>query len=184
MSLLARLLVPLLALAACAAPEGPPADAQVQVASVSNPRLRVPRSGTYAWMQGSRIVRDERVHGQLAEILLNEVEAGLGRRGYSRVQLGEPDLLIGVLAGLAGSIQDADLNAAYDLDSTWLPEGVSERDYAPGSVVLDVVDARTHRSLWRGVVHGAAKFERSDEERRERVRAVVEALLSSFDRVR
>ena len=154
------------------------------MASVSNPRLRIPRSGTYSWMEGSRIVRDERVHGQLAEILLDELRDGLDRRGYAFVQHGEPDLLIGVLAGLAGSIRDAELNEAYDLDSTWLPEGVSEEDYAPGSVVLDVVDARTHRSLWRGVVHAAARFDRPDEERRPRVRSAVEALLGSFDRAR
>jgi hypothetical protein len=181
-----RVLLPLLALclAACASGPDPAADAGVQVAAVSNPRLRIPRTGTYAWMEGSRIVRDQRIHGQLAEILLEEIEAGLSRRGYSRVALGEPDLLIGVLAGVAGSIRDPELNAAYDLDSGWLPEGVSDEDYAPGSVVLDVVDARTHRSLWRGVVHGAAKFDRPDAERRERARGVIEALLASFDRAR
>ena len=157
------------------------ADSQLTVTSTSNPRLRIPSSGTYSWMEGSMIVRDPRLSSEVYPILLEELEEGFRRRGYSRVQYGEPDLLVGVVAALAGTVEDAEISKAYGLDSTWLPTGLSENDYAPGSIVLDVVDARTSRSLWRGAVHGAAKFERTTEERREHVKNAIESLLSSFD---
>ena len=161
-----------------------PADGQLVVTSTSNPRLRIPRSGTYAWMEGSQIVRDPRLSSEIYPILLEELEGGLQRRGYSRLQYGEPDLLIGVVAALSDTLQNEELSRAYGLDEAWLPHGVSKTEYAPGAIVLDIVDARTSRSLWRGSVRGAAKFERAPEERREHVRQTVEALLKSFDDAR
>jgi len=160
------------------------ADGQLTVTSTSNPRLRIPSNGTYSWMEGSMIVRDPRLSSEVYPILLDELESGFKRRGYSRLEYGEPDLLVGVIAALAGTVKDAEINQAYGLDSTWLPDGLSSDDYAAGSIVLDVIDARTSRSLWRGAVHGAAKFERTTEERREHVKNAIETLLTSFDSAR
>jgi len=182
-SWLSRLLAALF-LASCQSAEEKAAANSLMITSTANPSLRVPATGTYSWMDGSVIVADPRLSDEVYPILLSEIERGLARRGYRRLIAGRPDLLVGVVAALAGTLDDEEIRLAYGLDSTWLPDALSKEEYEQGTLVLDVVDARTGHSLWRGAVHAAAKFERPADERRERIERALEALLQRFDEAR
>lgn len=173
-----------LVLGSCQSTEESAAANALVITSTSNPSVRIPATGTYSWMDGSMIVSDPRLSEEIYPILMSEIERGLARRGYHRIVGGQPDLLIGVVAALAGTLDDEEISMAYGLDSTWLPKSLSKDEYEQGTVVLDVAVARTGRSLWRGAVHAAAKFERPADERRERVERALESLLERFDEVR
>lgn len=82
------------------------------------------------------------------------VEKGLAARGIGLVASGSPDLLIHYHANIATRIS---LNRADCAYGHWiLGECPHERvEYEAGTLVLDIVDARSSRLIWRGWAQNA-----------------------------
>jgi hypothetical protein len=77
------------------------------------------------------------------------VEKGLASRGFELAATGSPDLLIHYHANISERIDVTHLDGAYGYCSQAVcPEDVVR--YETGTLVLDIVDARTNRLLWRG----------------------------------
>ena len=81
--------------------------------------------------------------------LLGAVEKQLAARGYERSASGTPDLLIHYHASINQRIDvnraDREHGYCYEDDCQ---AGVVE--YEAGTIVLDIVDTRTNRVIWRG----------------------------------
>lgn len=77
------------------------------------------------------------------------VERGLTARGFERVASGQPDLLIHYHAAISKRIDVNRMDREYGY--CW-DEACTARvvEYEAGTLVLDVVDARTNRVIWRG----------------------------------
>jgi hypothetical protein len=76
------------------------------------------------------------------------VEKQLATKGFERVTSGIPDLLIHYHANITQRIDvnRVDRNYGYCSD----PECVSVVEFEAGTLVLDIVDTRTNRVIWRG----------------------------------
>ena len=81
--------------------------------------------------------------------ILGAVEKQMAARGYERSESGTPDLLIHYHASINQRIDvygvDRDHGYCYDDDCK-----ARVRDYEAGTLVLDLVDTRTNRVIWRG----------------------------------
>ena len=77
------------------------------------------------------------------------VERGLAGRGFARVSVGTPDLLIHYHANISRriDINRLDHERGYCYDDAC---GVRTVEKEAGTLVLDVIDARTNRLVWRG----------------------------------
>jgi hypothetical protein len=77
------------------------------------------------------------------------VEKGLAAKGFARVSSGTPDLLIHYHANISHRLDinrlDRERGYCYDDDCR-----VRTVDVEAGTLVLDVIDARTNRLVWRG----------------------------------
>ena len=84
------------------------------------------------------------------------VEKGLAGRGFARVSVGTPDLLIHYHANISRRIDinwlDRERGYCYD-DAC----GVRTVEKEAGTLVLDVIDARTNRLVWRGWAQHSVK---------------------------
>lgn len=58
--------------------------------------------------------------------------------------------------------------------------GPSVRVYEDGTAILDMIDVRTQKLVWRGVAEGRLKNERSLDDRKRAVEMVSRELLSAF----
>jgi hypothetical protein len=86
------------------------------------------------------------------ERVQRDVERQLARRGYVRVSEGETDLTIHYHASLT---QEVDVNGA-DRDAGYCREGNCQPYvYEAGTLLFDLVDARTSRVVWRGWAEGS-----------------------------
>ena len=76
------------------------------------------------------------------------VEKNLAARGYARAAA-SPDLLVHYHASIA---QRMDIDAIDRQQGYCFDEGCDPRVfvYEAGTLIIDIVDARTHRLLWRG----------------------------------
>jgi Domain of unknown function (DUF4136) len=77
------------------------------------------------------------------------VERGLAAKGFERVASGQPDLLIHYHATISKRIDVNRIDREYGY--CW-DEACTARvvEYEAGTLILDVVDARTNRVIWRG----------------------------------
>ena len=81
--------------------------------------------------------------------LMGAVEKQLAGRGYERSSAGTPDLLIHYHASINQrlDVSGADREYGYCYDDACKAWVV---DYEAGTLVLDIVDTRTNRVIWRG----------------------------------
>lgn len=95
------------------------------------------------------------------------VEKQLAARGYARATDGTPDLLIHYHATIARKLDvDAvDRQYNYCYDDSCIPRVVA---YDAGTLLIDIVDAKTNRLLWRGWAQDSMEGVLDDQDRMER----------------
>ena len=82
--------------------------------------------------------------------LQGEVEKQLAARGFTLAQAGAADLLVHYRAHISERIDVASVDKTYGY-------GGEVRDYEAGTIVIDMVDARTNKVIWRGWAQDAVK---------------------------
>jgi hypothetical protein len=98
---------------------------------------------------------------------MGAVEKQLAARGYERSASGTPDLLIHYHASINERLDvyavDREHGYCYDEDCrAWVT------DYEAGTLVLDIVDARTDRVIWRGWAQDSVEDVLDNEDRMAR----------------
>ncbi len=107
------------------------------------------------------------------------VEAQLKAKGYA-VAEGAPDFLVATYVGRRTRIRVTDWGYGYGPRAAWYGGGVDLYQYEEGSLVVDVVDARTKRLEWRGTATAVLDPGASAEGRTERINEAVEKMLKDF----
>ena len=108
------------------------------------------------------------------------VERGLAIRGIARVSEGTPDLLVHYHASIAHRIDinriDQERGYCYDDDCR-----VRTVEAEAGTLVIDVIDARTNRLVWRGWArHSVADMLRDRDRMEERINEAVTRMLDQL----
>ena len=166
---LVTLLVLLPALAACTAP----AD-RIQVDSDYNTAVDFSTFRTYAWdLQQVADVpgRPAASSGILHDRIRAEVDNGLAARGLQLANRREADLLVNHHL----SIED---KVSVPVDPYYAFYEVEQ--YAEGTLVIDVVETRTKKLVWRGTAQSRLADSSTPEERQQRVGEVVAAILERY----
>jgi hypothetical protein len=126
----------------------------MQVNSVTTRGIDIRQFHTYEWALSDELsTGDPRLDNNpfFIERLRAAVEEGLAARGFEKASAGQPALTIHYHASVT---QRLDLSNA---DPKYLPADCSPCGpflYEDGSLVLDFVDARTDKLVWRGWAEG------------------------------
>lgn len=171
-----HLLLTLTLLGACAHKPAP-----IQTAVNHDPRARFDGLKTWAWLPDDSI--DRAAGDKALERIKRAVERQLAAKGYSRVQRGEADFVVGYRVSVKTEIDVKKIADEYGYGG---PQGywtdVEEdrpQTYEKGTLVLDVVNPQGMRLIWRGTA--SARLEPADTPREgEKGRRAVEALMAKF----
>ena len=172
-----------LLLAGCGGPESvddlPPELRQFSVTSVrgSGP---MPRSGSFAWHPGSRVVvDDERLGDRHASLLVQEALAdALVARGYKPAGSPRSDLVVGFVVAVE-DMDHASVSEAFGMDPGLLPGASGER-YERGTLIVEISRPASPVPLWRGAVQARADLDLPETVRRERLALAVDRLFSGL----
>lgn len=107
--------------------------------------------------------------------LQGEVERQLAARGFQQSP-GEPDLLIHYHANISERLDatKVDRGRGYGID-----DSAQAREYEAGTIVIDLVDRRTNKVVWRGWAQDAvADMLASQDKMAEKVREAVTRMLA------
>ena len=132
---------------------------------------QVPATGSGAALSGDLL--DKRIH--------DAVEYEMGQRGITR-DAESPDVLVKYHIGAQDKVQVTDWGYRYS-DYYWGYGGrqIDVYQYTQGTLVIDIVDAKTKTLVWRGSATGTVDGQqRSPEEMQQRVNNVVAQIMANF----
>jgi hypothetical protein len=132
------------------------ACSHAKVETQFDPKAEFARYRTWAWVaeqpgpEQAEAVRNPAVMG----LVRQAVERELGARGLARASGPEPDLLVAVLGFAHDRIEVTHYGYAEPVAYGWYSPpgayGTNVQQYREGTLVLDLVDARTKQLVWRG----------------------------------
>ena len=137
---------------------------------------------TYDWGPPDALpIGDARLdnHTVFQDHLQGAVEKALAARGYARVGSEAPDILIHYHATVARRIDVDSLNPGYDCRGSGCEPRVFA--YDAGTLVIDIVDAKTKRLLWRGWAQDSMDGVLEDQDEMEA--QIAEAVTRIFERL-
>jgi len=117
--------------------------------------------------------------------VIKAVESEMRQKDYVRTWQDEADLLI---FPLAGPKENINVNAwGYSYGGAYWgthPYGkdIDISEYSEASVILDVVDNKTHQLVWRGIGTGLVRPYKTPEERAKNIDAEVDQIMAQFPR--
>ena len=108
------------------------------------------------------------------------VEAQLKAKGYVPAE-GQPDFLVATHVGRQSKIQVTEWGYGYGPRAAWYGGGgVDVYQYEEGSLIVDIVDARTKQLAWRGTATAVIDPDATPEERTERINEAVSKVFEDF----
>jgi hypothetical protein len=137
----------------------------------------------YDWSAGpSRRTGDPRFDNPIFEGQLRAaVEQGLARKGFVK-NSEHPDFLVNVHKIVAGKTDVASVNQFLGYErGDWQPvRETSVYHFEEGTLLIDMVDARTNRLMWRGSGTGVVQERATARERAENAARAVDKILAQF----
>jgi len=179
---LAGVVITLLAvlLTACAT------DPVTGTASASAPDYDFSTAHTFDWYPPP-LTGDPRLDSPLLDgRIRSAVSAELQKRGLQPADGDAADLLVTFSKALADRVEYHVVNRHYGYEPGW---GMQRRPgatstyvdaYTEGSLILDLIDARTQKLVWRGHVSGRVKEKLPEAQRQARLQKAVADLLADF----
>ncbi len=142
---------------------------------------------TYNWMPNPRGV-DRRVGPQVAGWIVAAIDEQLAAKGFEKLDGADTDFKVGYHAAVQGTMEVSYIDSYYGYGvQPWYPRfGAVEqqqsaaRYYDKGSIVIDIVDGRANRLVWRGVAEAEVDRQVDPERLQERVREAVRKILADF----
>jgi hypothetical protein len=109
------------------------------------------------------------------------VDRALAAKGYTRVESGSPDFLVGYHAVLRAKMDVATIDRWYGYrGGGFANPHYDVRPYDEGTLLIDVIDPASTKLLWRGTATGAV-LEKADVDKREkRADQAVNDILAEF----
>jgi hypothetical protein len=129
------------------------ACATMQVSSYVERGMDVTRYRTYHWAPAdTQATGDPRLDNNefFRDRIQSQVDRRLGDRGFEKTAAGEPDLVVHYHASVS---QEINANGVDQPNVTC--ESCEPYVYDAGTIVVDLVDARTRRLVWRGWAEGS-----------------------------
>ncbi|MEM9305119.1 MAG: DUF4136 domain-containing protein [Pseudomonadota bacterium] len=125
------------------------------------------------------LFEDERFANQpISGVLRGEVARALTQRGLTIVEEGEDsDYLVGMLLAMTDTVSDDEILQRFGVLPGLVIHGEAE-EFEKGTIVLTLLNPVTLAMEWRVVVQGFANLESTPQERRARVRHLVDSMLA------
>ena len=167
----------------------------IEVSVDHDPKASFQGLKTYAWMArlASKPGDEEIYTPQLKSSVERAVVRELKRRGFTQTS-SKPDFLVAWYAAVNDAVQNSTVDSYYGYaagggwdyrtagTAAFVPGGMRIRayHYEKGSLIVDVVDPKTKRPIWRGTASAEVFPKWSEGKRRARIDTAVGMLLEEF----
>lgn len=152
----------------------------VPVAVETDPTQRRPAWRTWSWLSRPPVAQGDTTYAAIDERVRTSLEREMATRGFRRVEREKPDFLITYYAAVEKPIRAESLAYAAGGPSQGRSAVDATGAYPQGTLIVDVLDARTGKLVWRGAGGKVIQPEQDAEQRRARIDDAASALASEF----
>lgn len=106
----------------------------------------------------------------------------LSTQGYQGMETGTPDFYVGHHLSLANKVDVQTMQTYYPYSWYYPYRGFQTRvkEYEEGTLIIDIIDAKTEKLVWRGWATKRLKKNPSNEESQETIKKIVTEILAQF----
>jgi len=138
---------------------------------------------TYSWLPTPKERRRDSNQLVSKRIMMVTDEA-LSKKGYERALTAAPDFLVGWHGGVDTKLQYSTVNTYYGYGcGYWGGVGATQTyatQYHEGSLIIDIVDAKTNELVWRGVAQSEVYPQSDPDYRNRQIESAIKNILSQF----
>lgn len=156
---------------------------KITFTSVTYSERRLPESARYSWLPAAeKYYEDARFKNSPIQLYFKEaIQQNLNNRGYRLASsAADSDFLVGYVIALESSLKDEEINRQYQLNPGLPGQAVNSNQYEKGTLIIDLIDPGSKRSMWRGAMQGFARFDTVEEVRKNRINLFVDRLLQNY----
>lgn len=150
---------------------------------------------TYNWLPGAPVNSGNPVidsDSLLHQRIRSEINRWFENHGYSLQPQDKSDFLVSYYVVTEQKTQISVLNDYYGYPRGWglyggyydYPGPGGSRtyvyEYEMGTMIIDIVNTKTHQLMWRGTAEGEVKELKTPEQKKARIAKVVHSILSNF----
>jgi hypothetical protein len=153
------------------------------VVSTMDPMADVSSAASFTWSPRMREIHSDPHEGDVPdkEALENAISTALRKKGYEYTWRGGlADLRVGYLVIMDGALSGKEINDRYGIQPGLNLQAPDSAHYEKGTLVIDIIDMKTGRTVWRGALQGFADLEVSKKDRQERLDDMVMFMLARF----
>lgn len=152
----------------------------VPVSVENDPSLRRPGWKTWSWLSRPPVAQGDTTHALIDTRVRASFEREMAARGFRRVEREKPDFLVTYYAAVEKPIRSE--SVAYAAGGPFLLGSSADASgaYAQGTLIVDVLDPRTGKLVWRGAGRKVIQPDQDAEQRQARIDAAAAALASEF----
>jgi hypothetical protein len=142
------------------------------------------RLRSYGWLAtGAPTTGDPRIDNSLLDSRIRKAtEQELASKGYTSTPKESADFLVAYQVMLKDKVDLTTVYGGYGYRYGWsgVPTQTFATQYQEGTLLLDILDPRTKTIVWRGSASARIEESTTPEEREQRVRKAVQAILEKF----
>jgi hypothetical protein len=151
--------------------------------STMDPLADVSSAASFTWAPRMQEIYSDAREGQAPDqqVLEQAISGALQNKGYEYTwKAGAADLKVGYLVVMNGALSGEQIRARFGIEPGLNLPTPDDTRYEKGTLVVDIIDAKTGRTVWRGALQGFADLEIPKEDRQERLNAMVTFMLARF----
>lgn len=154
----------------------------MRIHATHDPKAIFPSRGCFYWLDvPEKFPNDARIDPEKASRRIRKaVIRHMAGRGFSIATYEKPDLLIAYEIALERALDPATVTSQFDYSPTWNPEPEEGEELEKGSLILDFVDARTRKLVWRGFANDKIVVDVTEEQREKRINAAVRGIVELY----
>ncbi len=158
----------------------------MQVHSDHDPSANFAGLKTYDWTKAAKkVTGDPRLDNPALDQRIRElIQLQLAKQGYALAPGGTPDFLVGYHVALEKKLAVSTMNDYYGYRAGWgwsygagtgtmMPQSYTY-EYEQGSLIIDVVNPKTHDLMWRGSAQAEVNRKKGREQLNEAVTRILE----------
>jgi hypothetical protein len=156
------------------------ASCGVPVAVERDPNARHAAWKTWSWLPRPPVARGDVAYATVDERVRTAFDREMKLRGFRRVERERPDFLVTYYAAVDRPIEAKALE--YAAGGPWGAKSAANAQglYVQGMLVVDVLDPRSGKLVWRGAGKRVFDPEQTPAERSERIDAAVASVVGEL----
>jgi len=152
----------------------------VRVAVETDPNARRTAWKTWSWLPRPPVARGDTTWAAADERVRTAFDREMKTAGFRRVERERPDFLVTYYAALEKPIAVEAVAYAAGGPANARSAASAQGVYEQGMLLVDVLDTKSGKLVWRGAGRKVFTAEQTPEERRERIDQAVASVVSEF----